>query len=127
MEDGDCEPLSNHQMEASPMIVSRKRFRTKFTSEQKEKMTAFAERLGWRFQRQDDAAIEQFSKESGIRRQVLKVWMHNNKHSLRKQQQQQQEILQQHQQHHQQEILQQHQVTGVDSAPAAAMFGNAGT
>lgn len=62
----------------------KKRFRTKFTSEQKEKMLEFAERLGWRIQKHDEAAVEQFCEETGVKRHVLKVWMHNNKHTLGK-------------------------------------------
>ncbi|KAI4389463.1 hypothetical protein MLD38_001688 [Melastoma candidum] len=62
----------------------KKRFRTKFTQEQKDRMLAFAERLGWRIQKHDDPAVEQFCIENGIRRHVLKVWMHNNKHTLGK-------------------------------------------
>lgn len=62
----------------------KKRFRTKFTPEQKDKMLEFAERVGWRFQKHDEAAVEQFCEETGIKRQVLKVWMHNNKHTLGK-------------------------------------------
>uniref|UniRef100_A0A7N1A4S0 ZF-HD dimerization-type domain-containing protein n=1 Tax=Kalanchoe fedtschenkoi TaxID=63787 RepID=A0A7N1A4S0_KALFE len=62
----------------------RKRFRTKFTQEQKDKMLGFAERLGWRLQRQDDEMVAKFCNEIGIRRQVLKVWMHNNKSSFKK-------------------------------------------
>ncbi|XP_073003886.1 zinc-finger homeodomain protein 2-like [Typha latifolia] len=57
----------------------RKRFRTKFTAEQKEKMQAFAEKLGWRIQKHDDVALDQFCLEIGVKRHVLKVWMHNNK------------------------------------------------
>ncbi|WOL00447.1 hypothetical protein Cni_G09160 [Canna indica] len=60
----------------------RKRFRTKFTQEQKDKMLAFAERLGWRIQKHDEAAVQQFCEETCIKRHVLKVWMHNNKHTL---------------------------------------------
>ncbi|XP_059636751.1 zinc-finger homeodomain protein 2-like [Cornus florida] len=63
---------------------SRKRFRTKFTQEQKDKMLGFAERLGWRIQKHDEASVEQFCAETGVKRQVLKVWMHNNKHTLGK-------------------------------------------
>ncbi|XP_050204442.1 zinc-finger homeodomain protein 1-like [Mercurialis annua] len=63
---------------------SRKRFRTKFNHEQKEKMLALAERLGWRIQKHDEAVIQQFCNESGVKRHVLKVWMHNNKHTLGK-------------------------------------------
>lgn len=74
-----------------PYPVPRKRFRTKFTAEQKERMLEFAERMGWRIQKQDEALVEEFCAEVGVSRQVLKVWMHNNKHSIRKQQQQQQQ------------------------------------
>ncbi|KAL6984036.1 hypothetical protein U1Q18_017411 [Sarracenia purpurea var. burkii] len=63
---------------------SKKRFRTKFSQEQKDRMLEFAERLGWRFQKHDDAAVQQFCEETGVRRQVLKVWMHNNKHTVGK-------------------------------------------
>ncbi|KAL7208190.1 hypothetical protein ACSBR1_030024 [Camellia fascicularis] len=63
---------------------SRKRFRTKFTQEQKDKMLELAKRLGWRLQKQDDAAVQQFCEETGVKRQVFKVWMHNNKHTLGK-------------------------------------------
>uniref|UniRef100_A0A5B7AMS4 Putative zinc-finger homeodomain protein 1 n=1 Tax=Davidia involucrata TaxID=16924 RepID=A0A5B7AMS4_DAVIN len=63
---------------------SKKRFRTKFTQEQKDKMLAFAETLGWRIQKHDEAAVQQFCTETGVKRQVLKVWMHNNKHTLGK-------------------------------------------
>ncbi|KAG6471169.1 hypothetical protein ZIOFF_072270 [Zingiber officinale] len=65
--------------------MPRKRFRTKFSTEQKEKMLAFAERIGWRIQRQDDTMVQQFCAEIGVRRQVLKVWMHNNKHATEQQ------------------------------------------
>nr|ABY61020.1 zinc finger-homeodomain protein 1 [Eschscholzia californica] len=63
---------------------SKKRFRTKFTQEQKDKMIVFAERLGWRIQKHDEEIVQQFCNETGVRRQVLKVWMHNNKHTLGK-------------------------------------------
>ncbi|KAL0692082.1 hypothetical protein Bca4012_059262 [Brassica carinata] len=64
--------------------VIRKRFRTKFTAEQKERMVGLAERIGWRIQRQDDEVIQRFCQETGVPRQVLKVWLHNNKHTLGK-------------------------------------------
>ncbi|KAG6648771.1 hypothetical protein CIPAW_07G168700 [Carya illinoinensis] len=53
---------------------SKKRFRTKFTQEQKEKMLAFAESLGWRIQKHDEAAVEQFCADTGVKRNVLKSW-----------------------------------------------------
>ncbi|URE32175.1 ZF-HD homeobox protein [Musa troglodytarum] len=84
------------------LTVSKKRFRTKFTADQKERMMAFAEKVGWRMQKQHEAAVEQFCGEVGVSRQVLKVWMHNNKNSLRKQQQQEEEEEEEEeqQQHH---------------------------
>ncbi|WOL04120.1 zinc-finger homeodomain protein 4 [Canna indica] len=65
-----------------PPPMAKKRFRTKFTPEQKEKMLSFAEKLGWRLQRQEDSAVQQFCQEIGVKRRVLKVWMHNNKHHM---------------------------------------------
>lgn len=66
------------------MMVPKKRHRTKFSQEQKDKMLAFAEKLGWRIQKHDEAAVQQFCAEVQVKRQVLKVWMHNNKHTLGK-------------------------------------------
>ncbi|GMH25298.1 hypothetical protein Nepgr_027141 [Nepenthes gracilis] len=59
---------------------STKRFRTKFTQEQKDRMLEFAARLGWRIQKQDEAVVQEFCSETGVKRRVLKVWMHNNRH-----------------------------------------------
>lgn len=60
----------------------KKRFRTKFTSKQKEKMLEFAGKLGWKFQRKDVGdEVERFGKGVGVSRQVFKVWMHNHKNS----------------------------------------------
>ncbi|CAL9770159.1 unnamed protein product [Musa acuminata subsp. burmannicoides] len=70
-------------MMARPPLV-KKRFRTKFTAEQKEKMLHFAEKAGWRLQKQEESAVQQFCQEIGVKRRVLKVWMHNNKHNLAK-------------------------------------------
>ncbi|GAV66805.1 ZF-HD_dimer domain-containing protein [Cephalotus follicularis] len=66
----------------SGSVGLKKRFRTKFTPEQKDKMLGFAEQLGWRIQKHDESAVEQFCTETGVERRVLKVWMHNNKHTL---------------------------------------------
>jgi ZF-HD class homeobox domain-containing protein len=60
---------------------AKKRFRTKFTAEQKARMLEFAKRVGWRLQNQDDDMVHAFCQEIGVKRRVLKVWMHNNKHS----------------------------------------------
>ncbi|KAL5558545.1 hypothetical protein UlMin_034756 [Ulmus minor] len=78
------EDVSNPSSSGGGGSGLKKRFRTKFSQEQKEKMLDFAERLGWRIQKHDEAAVEHFCSETGVRRQVLKVWMHNNKHTLGK-------------------------------------------
>lgn len=62
-----------------PPYNQKKRFRTKFTPEQKEKMLSFAEKVGWKLQRQEDSVVQRFCEEIGVKRRVLKVWMHNNK------------------------------------------------
>uniref|UniRef100_A0A1D1XIY1 ZF-HD homeobox protein At4g24660 n=1 Tax=Anthurium amnicola TaxID=1678845 RepID=A0A1D1XIY1_9ARAE len=67
---------------ASAKDRSRKRFRTKFTPEQKEEMLKFAEKVGWRIQRHDNDELQEFCTKVGVKRHVLKVWMHNNKGSL---------------------------------------------
>ncbi|KAJ0754812.1 putative transcription factor ZF-HD family [Helianthus annuus] len=59
--------------------VAKKRFRSKFTQDQKEKMLEFAEKVGWRIPREDDPEVQRFCAVVGVKRQVLKVWMHNNK------------------------------------------------
>nr|XP_043617994.1 zinc-finger homeodomain protein 6-like [Erigeron canadensis] len=65
---------------------SKKRFRTKFSEEQKEKMHDFAEKIGWRIQKQDEEEILQFCNEVGLKRKVFKVWMHNCKQASKKKQ-----------------------------------------
>ncbi|XP_057785433.1 zinc-finger homeodomain protein 4 [Salvia miltiorrhiza] len=67
----------------APQLV-KKRFRTKFSQEQKEKMLNFAEKVGWKIQKQEEGVVQQFCQEVGVKRRVLKVWMHNNKHTLAK-------------------------------------------
>ncbi|KAL9229348.1 hypothetical protein vseg_004825 [Gypsophila vaccaria] len=64
------------------VTVTKKRYRTKFSQEQKEKMMEFAERVGWKIQKQEECVVQQFCSEIGVKRKVLKVWMHNNKHIL---------------------------------------------
>ncbi|KAI3509069.1 hypothetical protein L1887_24095 [Cichorium endivia] len=67
-----------------PHQIVKKRFRTKFTHEQKEKMFRFADKIGWKFHKQEESVVQQFCQELGIKRRVLKVWMHNNKNNLAK-------------------------------------------
>ncbi|MED6186626.1 hypothetical protein PIB30_068503 [Stylosanthes scabra] len=61
---------------------SKKRFRTKFSAEQKEKMVVFAKSIGWKLQKHDEVAVQEFCNEIGVKRHVLKVWMHNHKNTL---------------------------------------------
>lgn len=63
---------------------SRKRFRTKFSQSQKERMFEFAESVGWKMQKRDDEMVQTFCNDVGIDRTVLKVWMHNNKNTFLK-------------------------------------------
>ncbi|XXG87644.1 hypothetical protein AAC387_Pa11g2279 [Persea americana] len=65
-------------------MVVRKRFRTKFTREQKEKMQELSERLGWKMRKQDEGLVEELCKEIGVGKDVFKVWMHNNKSTFMK-------------------------------------------
>nr|CAC34409.1 ZF-HD homeobox protein [Flaveria bidentis] len=59
--------------------AGKKRFRTKFTQDQKEKMHELAERVGWKMQKKDEDLIIGFCNEIGVDKGVFKVWMHNNK------------------------------------------------
>ncbi|KAI3712892.1 hypothetical protein L1987_71461 [Smallanthus sonchifolius] len=63
---------------------SKKRFRTKFSQEQKDKMFDFAERIGWKIQKQDEQEVLRFCNEVGLKKEVFKVWMHNNKQGAKK-------------------------------------------
>ncbi|XP_075478057.1 zinc-finger homeodomain protein 4-like [Primulina tabacum] len=69
---------------ARPNQVVKKRFRTKFTQEQKEKLQDFAEKVGWKIQKLEESAVQSFCQEVGVNRRVLRVWMLNNKHSFAK-------------------------------------------
>ncbi|KAL1216010.1 Zinc-finger homeodomain protein 6 [Cardamine amara subsp. amara] len=62
----------------------KKRFRTKFNQEQKEKMMEFADKIGWRMTKQEDEEVNRFCREINVKRQVFKVWMHNNKQAAKK-------------------------------------------
>ncbi|KAK1277650.1 Transcription factor HB29 [Acorus gramineus] len=64
----------------------KKRVRTKFTEEQKDKMMDFAESIGWKVPREEvdeDGldSIGRFCRDIGVTRTVFKVWMHNHKNS----------------------------------------------
>ncbi|XP_027360509.1 zinc-finger homeodomain protein 6-like [Abrus precatorius] len=66
--------------------LSKKRFRTKFSQQQKDRMMEFADKIGWKIQKQNEQEVQQFCTQVGVKRQVFKVWMHNNKQTMKKQQ-----------------------------------------
>ncbi|KAK6143788.1 hypothetical protein DH2020_024136 [Rehmannia glutinosa] len=72
------------ELENNSGVVKKKRFRTKFTKEQKEEMLKFAEKIGWKIQKQEENVVQKFCQEIGVKRRIFKVWMHNNKHSFAK-------------------------------------------
>lgn len=75
-----------HAVMRPPFSGSRKRFRTKFSQEQKDRMQEFAEKLEWRIQKEDEEEVHRFCSEAGVKRQVFKVWMHNNKQAMKRRQ-----------------------------------------
>ncbi|CAN1177365.1 Zinc-finger homeodomain protein 4 [Linum perenne] len=77
----DHKTSSNNNNNHQPVGGVKKRHRTKFSQDHKDKMLAFAERVGWKLQKQEDSLVQQFCNEIGVKRRVLKVWMHNNKHT----------------------------------------------
>ncbi|KQJ90232.1 zinc-finger homeodomain protein 9 [Brachypodium distachyon] len=75
-------PVPAQHLGAMPMMpAQRKRFRTKFTLEQKKRMQELSERLGWRLQKRDEAIVDDRCRDIGVSKGVFKVWMHNNKHN----------------------------------------------
>eukprot|EP00250_Pteridium_aquilinum_P035613 c9717_g1_i1 orf=464-1324(+) len=76
-DDDDDEPPQNPRSGSS----KKKRFRTKFTPEQKQRMMDFAEELGWRILKHDEDVVQEFCDDVNVKRSVFKVWMHNNKHN----------------------------------------------
>ena len=68
----------------NPSSGKNKRYRTKFSQEQKEKMHSFSEKLGWRMHKGDDGLVQEFCNDIGVPRGVFKVWMHNNKNTFKK-------------------------------------------
>ncbi|KAL3376501.1 hypothetical protein AABB24_003104 [Solanum stoloniferum] len=77
------EKNQNLPISTTPVAVAnsngKKRFRTKFTPDQKIKMLEFAEKVEWKMQKRDEDLVNNFCNEIGVEKGVLKVWMHNNK------------------------------------------------
>ncbi|XP_078180080.1 zinc-finger homeodomain protein 11-like [Carex rostrata] len=72
-------PVSSFSPGTGP-LQPRKRFRTKFSPDQKQRMHELSEKLGWRLQKRDEGLVEEWCREIGVGKGVFKVWMHNNKH-----------------------------------------------
>lgn len=71
-----------------PARRERRRPRTRFTEEQKQRMAGYAERLGWKIPRgraraeeEEEDQVSRFCRGIGVTRQAFKVWMHNHKGS----------------------------------------------
>ncbi|KAL3643906.1 Zinc-finger homeodomain protein 9-like [Castilleja foliolosa] len=84
--DGGANPVpatfNPHNLTPLSTSGGRKRFRTKFTHNQKQKMLELAERVGWKMQRKDEEVINGVCAEIGVDKGVFKVWMHNNKNNF---------------------------------------------
>ncbi|XVE94128.1 hypothetical protein REPUB_Repub01dG0254700 [Reevesia pubescens] len=76
--DAGSEALSGAEIVEEKNTKKRAK-RTKLTMEQKNKMMRFADKLGWRPQKHDDAEIQQFCEEAGITKRVFVVWLNNNR------------------------------------------------
>ncbi|KAH7306742.1 hypothetical protein KP509_22G027800 [Ceratopteris richardii] len=64
-------------------LHKKKRHRTTFSLEQKERMFYFAEGLGWKILKQDEESVQNFCDDVGVPRRNFKVWMHNHKHVMK--------------------------------------------
>ncbi|XP_023772926.1 zinc-finger homeodomain protein 8 [Lactuca sativa] len=71
--------ILTHAVASGSNPKGKKRFRTKFSEYQKEKMQEFAERIGWKMLKTEEEMIVGFCKHIGITKSVFKVWMHNHK------------------------------------------------
>ncbi|XP_007041337.2 PREDICTED: zinc-finger homeodomain protein 5 [Theobroma cacao] len=76
--DAGSETLSGAEVE-EPKDTKKRAKRTRITMEQKTKMMRFADKLGWRPQKHDDAEVQQFCEEVGITKRVFVVWLNNNR------------------------------------------------
>ncbi|KAK7302350.1 hypothetical protein RJT34_13237 [Clitoria ternatea] len=60
-------------------VKPKRKKRTVFTAEQRDRMTRFAETLGWRVQKGKSDEIERFCMEMGMSRRMFIVWLNNNR------------------------------------------------
>nr|XP_043633540.1 zinc-finger homeodomain protein 9-like [Erigeron canadensis] len=68
-------------IQTNPPNATKKRYRSKFSQDQKTKMKEFAEKVGWKMYKKDEEIINEFCNEIGVTRCVFKVWMHNHKNT----------------------------------------------
>ncbi|KAG4973354.1 Zinc-finger homeodomain protein 6 [Glycine soja] len=80
--------LISVQQHAPLLSSSKKRFRTKFSQHQKDRMTEFADKIDWKIHKHNEQEVQQFCSQVGVKRQVFKVWMHNNKQTTSSKKQQ---------------------------------------
>ncbi|CAJ1930148.1 unnamed protein product [Sphenostylis stenocarpa] len=78
--------IGGAQLSVQAPLSSKKRFRTKFSQNQKDRMMEFADKIGWKIQKHNEQEVQQFCSQVGVKRQVFKVWMHNNKQTSSKKQ-----------------------------------------
>ncbi|KAK6142693.1 hypothetical protein DH2020_023041 [Rehmannia glutinosa] len=76
---GSRDEMEGYYSNPSSNNPGKKRFRTKFTREQKDKMLNLAECLDWKIQKQDEEMVQQFCSEMGINRLSdfefqVKIW-----------------------------------------------------
>ncbi|KAJ7943477.1 Zinc-finger homeodomain protein 11 [Quillaja saponaria] len=69
----------NQTVTKTENLIGKKRSRTKFSQEQKEKMYLFSEKVGWKLQKGEERLVQEFCNDVGVCKGVFKVWMHNNK------------------------------------------------
>ncbi|KAA8536568.1 hypothetical protein F0562_029046 [Nyssa sinensis] len=63
-------------------VGTKKKGRTKLSKVQKERMTAFAERLGWRTARHDEEEIRRFCMDNEITTKTFKNWINNQRRRM---------------------------------------------
>lgn len=73
---------SNFTTASGSNHVGKKRFRTKFSKEQKAKMQEFARSIGWKMQKKDEHLILEFCNEIVVTKKVFKVWMQNHRNFI---------------------------------------------
>ncbi|XVF45869.1 hypothetical protein PTKIN_Ptkin02bG0242100 [Pterospermum kingtungense] len=83
IKDRNVEPASDTQIGVvvgeEKKTKKKRAKRTVLTTEHKNKLTEFAEKLGWKPQMHDGAEIQRFCEELGITKRVFTVWLNNHR------------------------------------------------